>query len=241
MLSASRITHHNLRELVMSSNQPLDVKYACKSWSDVVAQDDLVASIARLRDRGSLDRRFYWFSGSSGTGKTTMTNLLAEELSSDGMNVREIDANTLTVSMVDKMARSWQTRPLGGGNHVLILNESHGLREKVVTSLLSWYDQITKYGDSVVLIFTTTTQGNVLFEDLFDAAPLKSRCVPCKLSTRNVLPPMLARLLEIAALEGLDSGDVKRDTARMTKQLKAARNNMRECLQWLEFGGLVHD
>jgi len=225
----------------MSTNQPLDVKYAPKTYSEVVAQDDLIADLDRLRERGSLDRRFYWFSGSSGTGKTSLSNLLAAELSSDGMNVREIDANTLTVSMVDKMARHWQTRPLGGGNHVLILNEAHGLREKVVTSLLSWYDQISKYGDSVVLIFTTTTQGNVLFEDLFDAAPLKSRCVPCKLSTRNVLPPMLARLLEIAALEGLDSGDVAKDTARLSKMLKGARNNMREALQWLEFGGLIHD
>ena len=53
--------------------------YRPRTWSDVVGQDEVLATIATLRKRG-LGGRAYVLTGKSGTGKTTIGRLIASEV-----------------------------------------------------------------------------------------------------------------------------------------------------------------
>ena len=64
--------------------------YRPRKWSEVVGQNKVVNLIMKLSNRG-LSGRAYWFSGQSGTGKTTIAKLLAAEIADD-FCVEELDA-----------------------------------------------------------------------------------------------------------------------------------------------------
>ena len=64
--------------------------YRPKSWAEVVGQDKILAKIALLRSRGGLAGRAFWLSGQSGTGKTTIARLIAQEIA-DSYAIEETD------------------------------------------------------------------------------------------------------------------------------------------------------
>ena len=60
-------------------------KYRPATWEALIGQDKIKARIDYIRKRG-LGGRTYLLSGSSGTGKTTIAYLIAEEIA-DPINV----------------------------------------------------------------------------------------------------------------------------------------------------------
>lgn len=60
----------------------LTEQYHPKTWADVVGQDKVVQRIRALAKRG-LTGRAYWLSGQSGTGKTTIAQLIAAEIAGE--------------------------------------------------------------------------------------------------------------------------------------------------------------
>jgi replication-associated recombination protein RarA len=59
-------------------------QYHPKAWSDIVGQDRVVRQVELIRRRnGCLVGRNYWISGLSGTGKSTMADLIAREAADD--------------------------------------------------------------------------------------------------------------------------------------------------------------
>ncbi|MCH7725804.1 MAG: AAA family ATPase, partial [Planctomycetes bacterium] len=65
-------------------------QYRPNTWDDLVGQDKLVKQLSILRRRGLVGRVF-WITGDSGTGKTTVARLVANEIADD-YAVVEIDA-----------------------------------------------------------------------------------------------------------------------------------------------------
>jgi replication-associated recombination protein RarA len=210
----------------------LHEKYRPRTWSDVAGQPKALATIERLRPRG-LAGRAYWLSGKSGTGKTTIAKLLAEDIA-DPMNVEEFDAQELTPVRIREMERSSYCTRIGDQPGLAYLvNEAHGLRSDAVRQLLVTLERLPRHA---AWIFTTTKAGQEsLFADEADAHPLLSRCVVIPLAERDLAKPFAERARTIAQAEGLD-GQAVEAYVRLVNEHRA---NFRAVLQAIESGAML--
>ncbi len=92
---------------------PLVEQYRPKRWEDIIGQDKVVKQVMTVAKRG-LGGWGYWISGVSGTGKTTIARLIAQELA-DPFFVEETDARELTLPKIrgqdSRSMASFLTRP----------------------------------------------------------------------------------------------------------------------------------
>lgn len=205
--------------------------YRPRCWSDVVAQDKVISKIDTLRARG-LGGRAYFLTGASGTGKTTIARLIANEVASDWTTV-EVDASTLTPSDVADLERMSRSKAVDGSGWAIIVNEAHGLRKHTIRSLL---DTLERLPSCVVWLFTTTVEGQQgMFDDCDDSHPLLSRCILLPLARRDLAKPFAIKAQQIAQEIGLDG----RPLEDYIKLFQKNKNNFRASLQEIESGVML--
>jgi replication-associated recombination protein RarA len=210
--------------------------YRPKVWSDVIGQPKAIGIIDSLRASVGLAGQVYWVTGPSGTGKTTISRLIAAEIADDWAT-EELNGADVSLDVVRQWEDRCRFRPLGMGQHCIIINEAHALSGRVVSRLLTTLEkenvQITS-----TWIFTTTTDGANLFDENFDSAPFLSRCQEIALTSQGLCPLFAARLREIATELNLNGQPIE----RYQRLVKDSGNNMRACLQAIASGRMLsHD
>jgi len=205
-----------------------------KTFDELVGQEKVKAKVATLRKRG-LAGRVFWLYGASGTGKTTAARLIAAEVADDWA-VIEIDALDLGIDKVREYERMCRIKPISGDCHVFIVNEAHGLSQKVVSRLQTVLEQPEVQRNSL-WIFTTTFRGQQkLFDSAMDAEPFISRAVTLQFEHgENVVLDFAVRARVIAEEAGLNGQPLD----RYVELVRSCRCNMRRVLQQIESGEMM--
>ncbi|MCR5250160.1 MAG: DNA polymerase III subunit gamma/tau [Lachnospiraceae bacterium] len=215
-------------------------KFRPQGFPDVRGQEHIVTT---LRNQLLLNRigHAYLFTGTRGTGKTTVAKILAravncENLSDDGspcgecemcraiaagnsLNVAEIDAaSNNSVENVRQIIEEVSYPPSNGKYKVYILDEAHMLTPAACNALLKTLEEPPHY---VIFILATTDPGRLPITIL-------SRCQRYDFK-RIPIETIAGRMKELVAAEGIDV-----EEKALQYVAKAADGSMRDGLSLLD-------
>jgi replication-associated recombination protein RarA len=201
-----------------------------RAYADVLGQPRALAALDCVRRlNGGLGGQVFWLAGPSGTGKTTLARLIANEVAgADGL-VHETTGGALTVGDLDRLSDTWRLRPMFGSGYSLIVDEAHLLTKAVIGRLLGILEPPPP---NVVVVMTTTREGDESVVDKLDGGPLFSRTKRLPMASRGLAEVFAGRLQELA--ENLGVGGAAPE--KYLRAVKDARNNLRACLQLVEQG-----
>jgi DNA polymerase-3 subunit gamma/tau len=137
----------------MNENQALYTKYRPQKFSDVLGQEHITSVLKDTLKNTGISHA-YLFSGSRGTGKTSIARILANEIGTTSKDLYEIDAASNTsVEDVRSLNESVSTLPFDSKYKVYILDEVHMLSKSAFNALLKTLEEPPKH---VVFILATT-------------------------------------------------------------------------------------
>lgn len=210
-------------------------KWEPTTLDDIIGQGKAISQVKNVLSRG-WGGRSWWITGTSSSGKSTLARILAREGASE-LAISNVVGRQLTPNYLAELKQTWAYVPFGKGGYALIVDEAHGMTKPVVEIMLSFLEELK---DSAVVIFTTTNDGNDLFEDhQMDASPFASRCIHIKLTSQGLKAAFAERLAQIAVEERLAAKKDAELTDRCQRMLAQNKNNLRRCIIEIEKGVLL--
>ncbi len=140
------------------SSQVLYRKYRPQKWSEVIGQDQIVKV---LQESIKLKRisHAYLFSGSRGTGKTTLARIFAREVGTAEDDIYEIDAaSNRGIDDIRSLREHVSVLPFTSAFKVYIIDEVHMLSKDAWNALLKTLEEPPKH---VIFILATTELNKV--------------------------------------------------------------------------------
>lgn len=179
----------------MSVTGALYRKYRPQNFSEVKDQDHIVTVLKGAIKKGEIPHAIL-FSGTRGTGKTTLARIFAQAIGTADLDLYEIDAaSNRGIDDVRELKEAVHTLPFESKQKVYIIDEVHMLTKEAFNALLKTLEEPPEH---VVFILATTEE-----EKLLDT--ILSRCQVFRMHSpsRDVLSDMVT---EIAKKEGFKLG-----------------------------------
>lgn len=176
-----------------NSRKALYTKYRPQKFSDVLGQDHVVNVIKDTIKNGNLSHA-YLFSGSRGTGKTSVARILANEIGTSQNDLFEIDAaSNNSVEDIRELNEGVTSLPYSSKYKVYILDEVHMLSKSAFNAFLKTLEEPPSH---VVFILATTEPEKI-------PETVTSRCEVYNFKTpnRSILKKMA---MDVAKKEGYE-------------------------------------
>lgn len=166
-------------------------KYRPQSFSDVLGQEHIVSVLEGSIKKDTISHA-YLFSGSRGTGKTSIARIFAHEIGTSEKDLYEIDAaSNRGIDDIRELREGVLSLPFDSKHKVYIIDEVHMLTKEAFNALLKTLEEPPKHA---VFILATTE---------FDKLPetIVSRCQ--SFTFKKPSTPILKQMItDVAKKEG---------------------------------------
>ena len=167
-----------------NANIALYRKYRPNKFDDVLGQEHIVSVLEGAIKQGNISHA-YLFSGSRGTGKTSVARILAREIGASENDMYEIDAaSNRGIDDIRELRDSVHTYPLESPYKVYIIDEVHMLTKEAFNALLKTLEEPPKH---VVFMLATTEE-----EKLPDTIISRCQSFTFKKPSRQILSKMIS-------------------------------------------------
>jgi len=168
-------------------------KYRPKNFKEVIGQEHIVNALEGALKLGNIAHA-YLFSGSRGTGKTSVARIFAKALGVTENDIYEIDgASNRGINEIRALRDAVSTLPLESPYKIYIIDEAHMLTKEAFNALLKTLEEPPKH----VIFIMATTEADKFPETII------SRCqsFSFKKPTREILKKIIS---QIAKKEGFE-------------------------------------
>lgn len=143
----------------MSVTGALYRKYRPQTFADVRDQDHIVTVLEGAIKKGEIPHAIL-FSGTRGTGKTTLARLFAKAIGTADLDLYEIDAaSNRGIDDIRELKEAVHTLPYESEHKVYIIDEVHMLTKEAFNALLKTLEEPPEH---VVFILATTEEEKLL-------------------------------------------------------------------------------
>lgn len=167
-------------------------KYRPQGFKDVIGQDHVVKVLSGALALGNISHA-YLFSGSRGTGKTSMARILAREIGTTASDLVELDAaSNRGIDDVREIRDSVHSLPFESKYKVYIIDEVHMLTKEAWNAFLKTLEEPPKH---VVFVLATTE-----LEKVPETVISRCQCFSFKMPNQATLKDFA---LKVAKSEGV--------------------------------------
>lgn len=174
----------------MTDNRALYRKYRPADFKEVRDQDHVVSVLEGAIAKGTIPHSLI-FSGTRGTGKTTLARIFARAVGVSDVDIYEIDAASNNgVDEIRALREAAHTLPYESPYKVYILDEAHMLSKSAFNALLKTLEEPPAH---VIFILATTEEDKLL-------DTIKSRCQVFRLNSPS-RPVLKETVVDVAKKE----------------------------------------